>query len=250
MGYLIEAMTPPQLKVIYRDSYCLAVHKPEGMPTYRESRGGDAPGCKEILEEQLTQRLFPVHRIDADTSGVVLFALDPKSASAFTRLFKEHRVKKTYQAWCVGEVPAQGSIKTPLKKNKSGEVESARTDYIRVQSARGFSLVSVQPHTGRFHQIRRHFESIGHPLVGDPLYGNPERWAAFFKGTPRLMLQASELEFIHPMLQPARQLARPPGRQPTSRSTPASRNSQPPRGSNSPRTPRVSSVRIRTREKL
>ena len=190
---------PQKIKVIYRDSFCLAVHKPEGLSTYRESRGGNAPGCKELLEEQLTQRLFPVHRIDADTSGVGIYALDSKSAAGFTRLFKEHRVKKTYHAWCVGELPLKGSIKNPLKKNKSEETESARTDFERVKTGRGFSLVKVMPHTGRFHQIRRHFDLIGHALVGDPLYGNSALWSGFFKGASRLMLQASELEFIHPM---------------------------------------------------
>lgn len=187
-----------KFKIIHRDSFCLAAHKPCGIPTYRESRGGNAPGLKELLEDQLNQRLFPVHRIDADTSGLVLFALDPKSAAAFTRLFKEHKVKKTYHAWCSGEVPAKGIIRTPLKKNKSDETESARTDFSRVKTSKGFSLVEVHPHTGRFHQIRRHFESMGHALAGDPLYGNPDAWKPFFKGPVRLMLQASMLEFIHP----------------------------------------------------
>jgi len=187
-----------KLKVIYRDSFCLAAHKPVGIPTYRESRGGNAPGLKELLEDQLNQRLFPVHRIDADTSGLVLFALDSKSAAAFTRLFKEHKVKKTYHAWCLGEVPAKGTVKTALRKHKSEETESARTDYVRLKTGKGFSLVEVHPYTGRFHQIRRHFDSIGHALVGDPLYGNPDAWKGFFKGPPRLMLQASELEFLHP----------------------------------------------------
>ncbi len=190
---------PPKLKVVYRDSFCLAVHKPPGIATYRESRGGNADGCKELLEEQLQQRLFPVHRIDADTSGLVLFALDPKSAAGFIRAFREHKVKKTYEAWCVGEVPERGSIRTPLPKNKGKETESARTDYVRIRRDRGFSLVTVTPLTGRFHQIRRHFESIGHPLAGDPLYGSPELWKGFFRGEPRLMLQACELAFTHPV---------------------------------------------------
>ena len=193
----------PKLKVPYRDRNFLAVHKPHGIATYRESRSGNADGCKEILEEQLNQRLFPVHRIDADTSGLILFALDPKSAALLIRLFKEHRVKKTYLAWCVGALNEKGSIKTPLKKNKSHETESARTDYERIRTEKGFSLVKIHPHTGRFHQIRRHFESIGHPLAGDPLYGNPEAWKGFFKASPRLMLQASELEMIHPLTRKA-----------------------------------------------
>ncbi len=187
-----------KIKVIFQDAHLLAAHKPSGLATYRESRGGNAPGLKEILEDQLSQRLFPVHRIDADTSGVVLFALDSRTAAGLIRAFKEHLVKKTYLAWCVGSPPPKGSIKTPLKKHKSELKESARTDYVVQKRERGNTLVQVIPLTGRFHQIRRHFESIQHPLIGDPLYGNPEHWAGYFKSNPRLMLQAESIEFIHP----------------------------------------------------
>ncbi len=188
----------PTLKLLYRDAQLLAAHKPEGITTYGESHGRGDGGLKELLEEQLNQRLFPVHRIDADTSGVVVFALDPKSASSLIRSFREHRVKKTYSAWCTGELSGSGSIKTPLRKHKSKETEPARTDYRALKHSRGATLVEVMPHTGRFHQIRRHFDQIGHPLVGDPLYGNPESWTGFFKKEPRLMLQAQSLEFPHP----------------------------------------------------
>ena len=157
-------------------------------------------GCKELLEEQLNQRLFPVHRIDADTSGVVLFALDSRAASGLIRLFKEHKIFKTYVAWCVGETPKQGSIRLALKKHKSELTESARTDYERIKMKGGCSMVRVFPHTGRFHQIRRHFDSIGHALAGDPKYGKAELWAKFFGAQPpRLMLLAESLEFIHPL---------------------------------------------------
>lgn len=189
---------PPPLKLLYRDGQLLAAHKPEGIPTYRESHGRGDGGLKELLEEQLNQRLFPVHRIDADTSGVVVFALDPKSASAIIRSFREQRVRKTYSAWCTGELSGSGSIKNPLRKHKSKETESARTDFRALKHSRGATLVEVIPHTGRFHQIRRHFDLIGHPLVGDPLYGNPETWSDFFKKESRLMLQAQSLEFPHP----------------------------------------------------
>lgn len=191
----------PKIKVIYRDSSLLAAHKPSGIATYQESRANGAPGCKEVLEEQLNQRLFPVHRIDADTSGIVLFALDSRAASGLIRLFKEHKIHKTYLAWCVGEVSPQGSVRTPLRKHKSELTESARTDFERIKLKSGFSQVRIFPYTGRFHQIRRHFDSIGHSIVGDLKYGKSEAWARFFTGRhePRLMLLAESLEFTHPI---------------------------------------------------
>ena len=200
----------PLIKVIYRDGHFLAAHKPIDMVTYQDSKSQSeknqsAFGLKELLEEQLTQRLFPVHRIDLDTSGVVLFALDSKSAASLVRLFKEHQVRKTYIAWCIGEIQAQGTIGSPLKKHKSELKESARTDYSRIKIWKGFSQVKIFPQTGRFHQIRRHFESIRHPLVGDPKYGKSEDWGSFFKTTfktaPRLMLQADAIEFFSPFNQ-------------------------------------------------
>ena len=105
----------------------------------------------------------------------------------------------------MGEVAREGSISKGLKKNKTEQVESARTDFqrIKVQRSGGkvFSLVHVFPFTGRFHQIRRHFEMLGHPLVGDPLYGNAENWQGFFKTSDevRLMLLAESVEFMHPI---------------------------------------------------
>ncbi|MBS1960140.1 MAG: RluA family pseudouridine synthase [Bdellovibrionales bacterium] len=190
-----------KIKVVYRDAHLLAAHKPAGIATYLESRGGNAQGCKEILEDQLNQRLFPVHRIDADTEGLVVFALDSRAAAGMIRLFKEHKIKKTYLAWCVGAVDPKGSIKTPLKKHKTDQLESARTDYSRIKARGNFTLVRAMPYTGRFHQIRRHFDSIGHALVGDPKYGSPSAWEGFFKPSqaPGLMLLAESIEFAHPM---------------------------------------------------
>jgi tRNA pseudouridine65 synthase len=198
-----------KLKVIYRDAAIIGVHKPSGIATYKESRNENADGLKELLEEQLTERLFPIHRIDADTSGLVLFALDSRAAAGMTRLFKEQQVDKYYMAWCVGEVPKEGSITKALKKNKSEQTESARTDYerVKVMKAGGqtFSLVHMFPFTGRFHQIRRHFDLIGHAIVGDPLYGNSEAWKGFFKSPleARLMLLAESVEFVHPITRKA-----------------------------------------------
>lgn len=213
-----------KLKVVYQDGQVLAVHKPAGMATYGESGASNADhpppllGCKEQLEEQLTQRLFPIHRIDSDTEGLVLFALNPKAAAAMIRLFKEQKVKKTYLAWCVGSIQPRGSIRTPLKKHKSELRESAQTDYERLETkmiqSQPFSFVRVSPKTGRFHQIRRHFDSQGHPLVGDPKYGSEAVWMPFFASNEpaRLMLFAESVEFMHPVHRRPQKIKIKPGK--------------------------------------
>lgn len=192
------------MKIIYRDSSFWAVHKPAGVATYGEGSGAASaatPAAKEFLEEKHSQRLFPVHRIDADTEGLVLFALDSRAASGLIRLFKEQKVKKTYLGWCVGALPANGSIRTALKKNKSDLLESARTDFERLKTSNGFSQFRAYPFTGRFHQIRRHFAGSGNALVGDEKYGSAAAWASFFKSgaKPQLQLFAESVEFIHPV---------------------------------------------------
>lgn len=199
----------PKFKVVFQDSHFLAAHKPAGIPTYGESK----TGFKELLEEQLVQRLFPVHRIDADTEGLVLFALNSKAAAYFTRMFKEQKIKKTYYAWVEGAPPKQGSITKALTR-KTGGTESARTDYKVLKQKSGMSLVEVHPKTGRFHQIRRHFQMIGHPVVGDPIYNptcelNPTNSSNSALGSAPgsasqapaqpLQLFAESVEFEHPI---------------------------------------------------
>lgn len=196
-----QARSP--FKIIFQDRDLLAVHKPIGMATYQNF---PPLGLKEQLEASISTRLFPVHRIDADTEGLVLFALSSKIAAALTQQFQKHLVKKTYRAWCVGRLPKTGSIRTPLVHPKTGKAESARTDYAVLReiqkSGKTFSEIQAFPTTGRFHQIRRHLLGIDHPLVGDSEYGNSKEWASFFPGDSiRLMLFAEAIEFTHPVHQ-------------------------------------------------
>lgn len=189
-----------KIKVVYRDSYFIAAHKPAGIPTYQEQGRSSSPsGFKEHLEEELVERLFPVHRIDADTEGLVLFALQSKFAAFLIKLFKTHQIQKLYYAWVEGTPPPQGAIKTALV-NKHGQSESAVTYYKVLKQKAGSSLVEVLPKTGRFHQIRKHFKSIGHPIVGDPLYGNTIQ-DRLQKIQPKQQLQlfAESVAFEHPV---------------------------------------------------
>lgn len=167
-----------KLKILSQDRAVIAVHKPSGLVTYSDSPG--VRGAKEILEKQIGKRLFPVHRIDKDTCGVLVFALSDQASRELTALFRTRVVKKQYLAVVHGLTPEKGVIDTPLEKHKEKGTEPAVTEFFRLATAevewdgekRAYSLIRCEMKTGRYHQIRRHLRGIGHPLCGDPEHGN------------------------------------------------------------------------------
>ncbi len=202
------------LDVLYCDGRLIAVHKPSGMLVHPTSWCPGEPGCLQILQDQIKAFLFPVHRLDRSTSGVLLFALDQEMASRVGALFREGKISKRYLAVVRGFTEAQGRFNEPLKrKDKCGE-RHALTEYEReaqvelhvpvgpYRTAR-YSLVRAIPHTGRNHQIRRHFAHASHPVIGDQKHGDRDH-NRFFRsafGIERLLLFATEIAFEHPTLQ-------------------------------------------------
>lgn len=166
------------LKIILKERDYVVVHKPSGLVTYADSPG--QTGAKEIAEKQLKKKLFPVHRIDRDTCGLLVFALSDGKARELTALFRTRVVKKQYLAIVHGAPPLKGEINEPLPKNKEKTLEPAQTEFTRLATIevewdgekRSYSLVRCEMKTGRYHQIRRHMRHLGHPLCGDPEYGN------------------------------------------------------------------------------
>jgi tRNA pseudouridine65 synthase len=192
-----------RLRILAQDRQFVAVHKPSGLVTYADTKG--VAGAKEVLEKQLGKKLFPVHRIDKDTCGVLVFALSDAVARELTALFRSRVVKKQYLAVVHGLAPEKGTVDSPLEKHKEKGTEPAHTDFSRVASAevewdgekRAYSLVRCEMKTGRYHQIRRHLRSIGHPLCGDPEYGNGWDNRAFRErfGVERTLLSAVSVSF-------------------------------------------------------
>jgi 23S rRNA pseudouridine1911/1915/1917 synthase len=205
--------------LILRTPHLIAVGKPPGMPTNPVAGKGDPgldassppmPGSEGGIRESLlswTKRHLMedgsdsipgiVHRIDRDTSGVVLFSLSAEGHAAIERAFRSRAIRKTYLALVPGALrPRRGMIDLSLARDRSGRVRpashglKARTEYRTVRTGEGMSLVEVRPLTGRMHQIRAHLASIGHPVAADPLYGDPRRTL----GAPRLWLHALRLE--------------------------------------------------------
>jgi tRNA pseudouridine32 synthase / 23S rRNA pseudouridine746 synthase len=182
--------------ILFEDDNLIAVNKPEGMAAV-PLRRPDGQSLVEVLSTQRNEKLYIVHRIDRDTSGLILFARNEQTHRWLNRQFETRSISKTYLAVVHGVMDqGTGSIDKPLRRFGSGRVavdcdrgKPCLTEFRVLRRSPSFTLVEAHPHTGRQHQIRVHFYSIGHPVAGDPLYGStpPET------GIGRLMLHAWRL---------------------------------------------------------
>jgi tRNA pseudouridine65 synthase len=209
------------LRVLYQDSAIVVIDKPAGFhvhpPEDAKHKIANSVNCLYLLSHQINAYLYPVHRLDRATSGVLVFALRSEVATALSRLFSERLIEKTYFAVVRGWIePGLSKVDHPLKEfNQSGEAiprESVTyyeslahvelpTPVGKFPTAR-YSLVRISPETGRMHQIRRHFAHLSHPLIGDTLYGDTPH-NRFFRekfGVHQLYLKAFSLKFEHPVL--------------------------------------------------
>lgn len=196
--------TPPQgeIPILHADHEILVVDKPAGLL----SVPGKGPELADCLIERLKQA-FPqvllVHRLDRDTSGVMVFALTPHAQRHIGQQFEYRRTKKTYLARVAGKLePKTGHIDLPLIvdwPNRPKQMvchatgKPAQTDWRVIKSSDEESRVHLMPLTGRSHQLRVHMLAQGHPILGDPFYA-PETAANY----PRMMLHAEELRLRHP----------------------------------------------------
>jgi tRNA pseudouridine65 synthase len=190
------------VKVLLEDPDLIVAHKPAGWTVYSEA------GAGKDLQSQLKNRvrgpLFPVHRLDRGTCGLVVFGRSQMSAQKLQNLFLKRQVKKTYWAIAGGEVTRELNITTPLK-TKEGKEQSAQTRFVPLlepwrEEDFAATLLRCEPKTGRFHQIRRHLKEAGHPILGDSEYGK-EPWNHFAAKrwkVNRALLSAVELSFTHP----------------------------------------------------
>lgn len=221
------------IEVLYRDPHLVAVHKPAGVLVHRNPQVRDAgEPLLQRVRRQLRATLYPVHRLDRPTSGVLLFALDPDTARGLAADFMANRVAKHYLAVVRGHTEEAGVVDHALgsKRGLLGAAGSdpagpraAITRYRRLAtvelaiavgpyaSAR-YSLVHVQPLTGRMHQIRRHLKHIAHPVIGDTTHGKGDHNRVFREhfGCARLLLAATGLALRHPASGAALTISAPP----------------------------------------
>ena len=193
-----------ELTLLYRDERLAAFAKPSGLLVHR-GWGDDAVVALDLARAATGVYVYPVHRLDRATSGVLLFALDAGSAAAMGRLFEAGSVHKTYFALVRGVPPEAGLIDSPVPGTEDGPrvpaVTAFRRRYVVDEAAgRSWSIVEARPQTGRLHQIRRHLKHLGHPIVGDVNYGKGDLNRLFRErfGLCRLALHAAELSFEHP----------------------------------------------------
>jgi tRNA pseudouridine65 synthase len=208
------------LRILHRDGHLIAIHKPPGLLVHRT--GLDARETRfavQLLRDQIGQPVWPVHRLDKGTSGVLLFALDSETASALGRAFESGEgIDKTYHTIVRGWPAEEGLIDHPLRRlpddmrTEREEMQDAQTRFTTLERYElpipygGFAttrcaLVELQPLTGRRHQLRRHLKHIAHPIIGDATHGKGplNRAVAEFLGVQRLWLHASKLMLTHPV---------------------------------------------------
>ena len=190
-----------RLTLLYRDEFLAAVDKPSGLAVHR----GWAPERETAMtcvRDQLGTHVFPVHRLDRATSGVLLFALSSEIAARVCESFAAGLAAKTYLALVRGVPPATGIIDHPLPpgEDSHGPRVSAQTAFQRREIFGRYSLVEAHPLTGRLHQVRRHLKHIACPLIGDVNYGKGEHNRLFREqfGLHRLFLHATRLQLPHP----------------------------------------------------
>lgn len=209
------------LTEVYRDDWLLAVHKPAGLLVHRSpiDRHETEFALQYARELNGGEHVYPLHRLDRPTSGLLVFARDPGTASTLGKALMAGEVRKTYLAMVRGWAAEEGLIDHPLRehaidrraRDEEQPLREALTRYRRLATteipvqierypASRYSLLALYPQTGRKHQLRRHMQHIAHPIVGDTNYGRTRHNHYFAErfGQARLMLAAVGLSFRHP----------------------------------------------------
>lgn len=201
-----------EVKVIFEDEYLLVADKPHGLVVHPSPMARNATGSLlEEVQELIGKKAYPIHRLDRPASGLVLFAKSSSVARELNVSFREREVYKKYLAITRG-FAGSGQVNRPLNDENKGNRQPSFTTYKEIfrteqpfaigpyQNSR-YSLIEAFPHTGRFHQIRRHMAHIGHPIIGDVKHGDRHhnRYFREILNINFLLLRGIELQFTHPI---------------------------------------------------
>jgi len=212
-----------ELPILYRDEQIVVIDKPPGLLVHRsEIDRHETRFAIQILRDQIGQHVWPAHRLDRGTSGVLLFGLSKEIAGQLGRQFETGTVEKHYLAVVRGYPPASGSIAHALSRQRdayefqgehsSTEAQAALTHFRKLAEIElpvavdrypcsRYALLALEPVTGRRHQIRRHLKHIAHPIIGDATYGKGRhnRYFAEQLDCHRLLLACIGMAFNHPL---------------------------------------------------
>ena len=211
-----------ELEILYQDEHLVAINKPSGLLVHKSMIDRhEIYFAMMMLRDQIGRYVYPLHRLDKPTSGVLLFALSKECATLLATQFQDHTITKTYLAIVRGHTPLQGTIDHPLTHKldkiadkdaqEDKEAQEALTLYERLAEVElphaigryattRYCLVRATPKTGRKHQIRRHMKHISHHILGDTKYGRGEhnQYIREAFNCHRLLLHAATLTFVHP----------------------------------------------------
>lgn len=214
------------LDILYQDEHLIAINKPHDLLVHRSPIAADVEVfALQILRDQIGKKVYPAHRIDRKTGGVLLFAFDKASEVAMQQQFANGKVHKKYLAIVRGYTPDTQEIDYPLKK-ENGVSQDAFTVYktlARTEIAVPFgghetsrySLIEAEPTTGRMHQLRKHLAHVYHPIIGDRTHGCNKQNKLFKEKweMTTMLLHASQLNFHHPVSGVDTTIAAPPQQQ-------------------------------------
>lgn len=196
--------THPPLPVLLLDEDFVAVSKPSGLLTHRDEHHPRAPAALQTVRDQLGRHLFPFHRLDRATSGILLFAFSRDSAAALQASLAAPDAHKEYVALLRypgsdKELPEAWTCDRPLHDERD-QPRAARTDFAVTETFRGCALATVMIHSGRYHQIRRHANHCGRHLLGDTTHGKGRLNELFRQryGLHRLFLHLQRIVMRHP----------------------------------------------------
>lgn len=205
----------PILEILFEDDFYIGINKPAGILVHKTSiaKEEETLWALQHLRDQIGQKVYPLHRIDRPTSGILMFAKSSEAASLLQPPFPTTEIEKFYLCIVRGYMEDKhGVINHPLKKKLIGELQKAQTSYWSLAQSEipfpsspkyptsRYSLLKVYPHTGRMHQIRRHMAHARHYVIGDSTHGDNKQ-NNFFRtqfGLENMLLHAWEISFSHP----------------------------------------------------
>jgi len=202
------------IEIIFEDEFIIVVNKPNNFIIHEShyARNIRETTLLQFLEQQLGYPVYPAHRLDRKTSGVILLLKSKDNVSQFQELFNSKSIQKTYYAIVRGFSPDNGIIDSPVKNDDTGIYKEALTHYKSVNNIElnipvhpydnsRYSLIELKPQTGRMHQLRKHMNKINHPIVGDYKYGDRFHNRMFETEFEciYMFLHAYTLDFTHPI---------------------------------------------------